>query len=207
MCRQTSFALGRPDSLGPDEYHTQSMPGALRLDSNSNNCFSANRLLQITPFMVEISKIMRKVGLKLYTAPCTIQERLCRAKTLDGDLESWLRSLPAHLHIADRSFPAEPSLKPRHSPSYALKQSVVLKLREDQCEFRRGLALADFKAGYYNLRMVIHGSVFMTLSEPIDSNTDTSIRDSRQRCIESACQAIDLIYNVFRTDNYFQTWS
>ena len=142
MCRQTSFALGRPDSLGPDEYHTQNMLGAAH--SNNPNTFSASRVLQITPFMVEVSKIMRRVGLKLYTAPCSIEERVYRAKALDTDLECWLGSLPMHLQIADQSFP-EPSLKPRHSPSYALKQSVVLKLREDQRKFLRGLLLLTLK--------------------------------------------------------------
>jgi hypothetical protein len=120
------------------------MPETLR--SNNPNTLSATRMLEITLYMVEVSKIMRRVSLKLYTAPCKIEERVVRAKALDNDLECWLRSLPIHLQIADQSFP-EPTLKARHSANYAIKQSVVLKLREDRHKFLRDLLLLTLKQG------------------------------------------------------------
>lgn len=71
---------------------------------------------------------MRRVGLRLYATPCTIDERVDRVKSLDTDLQLWLSTLPAHLQVEEQNA-AEPSLKPRSSTSYTVKQSVVLKLR------------------------------------------------------------------------------
>jgi len=48
--------------------------------------------------------------------------------------------------------------------------------------------------------MVIH-AVFM-----IDANEATFLRECQCRCIQSAEDAIDLMYSTFRTDDYFQTW-
>jgi len=94
--------------------------------------------------MVEVSKKKRGIGLKLYAVPCTVKERVCRAKALDTDLARWLRSPPVQIRIADESF-SEPYLKLRRRASYALKKSVVLKSREDQCKCLRGLFLLALK--------------------------------------------------------------
>ena len=80
--------------------------------------------------MVELSRIMRKVGLRLYTAPCPVEERLSRVEVLETDLECWQKGLPVYLQLVDRN-PAEHSLKPRHSATYVNQQSVVLHLRAD----------------------------------------------------------------------------
>lgn len=80
--------------------------------------------------MVELSQMMRKAGLRLYTAPCPVEERLHRVEALETDLKRWQRSLPVDLQLFDRN-PAEHSLKPRHSATYVDKQSVVLYLRTD----------------------------------------------------------------------------
>jgi hypothetical protein len=59
--------------------------------------------------------------------------------------------------------------------------------------------------GYFNLRMVLHGK-FFTQSGDIDSNLQWKVRDCQEKCIDSAGQAIDLIYNTFHNDSFFQTW-
>lgn len=128
MSRQTSFALGRPDSLGPDEYHTQNLP--VTPDSDEAKPSPAICMLQIVPCMVELSRIMREVGLRLYTAPCPVEERLSRVETLETNLKRWQEGLPAYLRLVDREPPEHP-LKPRHSATYVNKQSVVVHLRAD----------------------------------------------------------------------------
>lgn len=53
--------------------------------------------------------------------------------------------------------------------------------------------------------MVLHGR-FFTLSEEIDLNLQWKVRDCQEKCIDSAGQAIDLIYDTFHNDSFFQTW-
>lgn len=53
--------------------------------------------------------------------------------------------------------------------------------------------------------MVLHGK-FFTLSEVPDPELQWKVRDCQEKCIESAGQAIDLIYETFQNDSFFQTW-
>ncbi|KAK5302100.1 hypothetical protein LTR80_002966 [Exophiala xenobiotica] len=177
---QTSFALGRPDSLGPDQYHTQCLPTTI-----SGEAVSSPHVLQIVPCMVDLSRIMRKVALDLYTVPCEMEQKLHRANALDADLEYWLEQVPLHLRSEHQSRSNHP-LKSNRSPSYIKKQSVVLRLR------------------YLNLRMIIH-AVFMTHTE-IRPDEARLIRDRQCRCLQTAESTIDLMYETFRTDEFFQTW-
>jgi len=53
--------------------------------------------------------------------------------------------------------------------------------------------------------MITHG-VFMSLDEEIHPDHEEYVKQSRQTCIESACCAIDLIYETFANYSFFQTW-
>ncbi|KIW42799.1 hypothetical protein, variant [Exophiala oligosperma] len=181
---QTSFALGRPDSLGPDEYHTQDLP-----TKASDMTRSIPDNLDIVPCMVELSRIMRKVALALYTVPCEMGEKFRRAQTLDATLCSWLEQIPSYLRIDQDVFPSQ-SLKPHAFTNCTKKQSVVLQLR------------------YLNLHMMIHAA-FMT-QEDGDADTSsgfaTSVRQCQRKCLDAAESTIDLIYKTFLGDSFFQTW-
>lgn len=48
--------------------------------------------------------------------------------------------------------------------------------------------------------------MLFTLSEEIDSDLQWKVRDCQEKCIDSAGQAIDLIYDTFHNDSFFQTW-
>jgi hypothetical protein len=65
--------------------------------------------------------------------------------------------------------------------------------------------VSNYDSGYLNLRMVIHG-VFMTDAKLNISDEGECLRKCQYLCIQSAEDAIDLIYSTFRTDNYFQAW-
>ncbi|KAJ5782578.1 hypothetical protein N7457_004352 [Penicillium paradoxum] len=180
---QTSFALGRPDSLGPDEYHTQDIPGDSRpsdVEHSSNNL----RVLQFVPCMVKLSRLMRKVGLRLYSLPCPPREELSRATELDAQLDYWFQQVPCHLK-PQKATTQEPPLKRTGTASFFKKQSVVLMTR------------------YLNLRMIIFGKS-LTLTEVADEDMP-AIRECQQKCIESASQAIDLVYDTFKNYEFFQT--
>lgn len=120
--RQTSFALGRPDSLGHDQYHTQHLPTETLADT-----VTGHHVLQIVPCMVHLSRIMRKAALDLYTQSFEMREKIYRAKCLEEELTQWLGQVPAHLHTDQVSSEV---VKVRRLPSYIKKQSVVLRLRE-----------------------------------------------------------------------------
>lgn len=85
--------------------------------------------LDIVPCMVELSRIMRKVALALYTVPCEMGEKFRRAQTLDATLCSWLEQIPSYLRIDQDVFPSQ-SLKPHAFTNCTKKQSVVLQLRK-----------------------------------------------------------------------------
>ncbi|KAL4808583.1 fungal-specific transcription factor domain-containing protein [Aspergillus unguis] len=172
-----SFALGRPDSLGLDEYHTQLIPGTEDI-SNPD-------VLHIISCNVNHARIMRKVGLLLYTRPCSVNEKLQRASELDADLSRWLEKLPFQLNR--RMSQKTSSLKPQQQAGYVDKQFIVSMIR------------------YYNLRMIIHAK-FLTISEPIDPGLESFVTSCQNICIDSAGQAIDLIHEIYRTENFFQTW-
>ncbi|KAF9887692.1 hypothetical protein FE257_009645 [Aspergillus nanangensis] len=182
---QTSFSLGRPDSLGPDEFHTQSLPGETGSFKTSSSA-SIHQMLQIVPCMVKLSRIMRRVSLCLYGLPCSPEEGVSRATELDAQLDAWLRDIPSHLKPGTRQSD-EQSLKPRRVASYISKQSVVLMIR------------------YYNLRMIIYARS-LTMSEAVGTDHESAVLECQEKCIESAGNAIDLIYDTFRNDSFFQTW-
>lgn len=115
--------MGRPDSLGPDQYHTQHLP-----ITTADESLSSPHVLQIVPSMVALSRIMRSVALDLYTQPGETEQKLHRAKALDAELERWLEQVPSHLR-SDHQTSLDLNLKPRRLASYIKKQSVVLRLR------------------------------------------------------------------------------
>lgn len=79
--------------------------------------------------MVELSRVMRKVSLELYSAPCEMEQKVFQVKALDAELERWHTQIPVHLQPQDHKH-SEQLLKPRRVPSYVNKQRVVLQLRK-----------------------------------------------------------------------------
>lgn len=53
--------------------------------------------------------------------------------------------------------------------------------------------------------MITHG-VFMSVSEELLPEQEALVRKSRQISVDSACCAIDLIYETFSNYSFFQTW-
>lgn len=120
---QTSFALGRPDSLGSDGYHTQSIPG-----TRSNADSTKHVLLRIVPCMIDLSRMIRRVAIDIYAQPSN--ERLFQAQKFDAELEDWYSRLPAHLQHTQITLAKKDSLKPRWPTTYNKKEFLVLRLCE-----------------------------------------------------------------------------
>lgn len=52
--------------------------------------------------------------------------------------------------------------------------------------------------------MIVHGKL-LTVSE-IEADMASTVHECQNQCIESAFKAIDLMYDTFRNDSFFQTW-
>lgn len=101
-----SFLLGRPDTLGQDEYHNRAMPP---IDHSE---------YAIIPVMVQFGRIMRRVSIKVYHSRLPPAETVCIAFGLSREIDEWFESLPQR---------RDSSLK---EPEWRRKQRLVLELSE-----------------------------------------------------------------------------
>lgn len=115
---ETSFALGRPDTLGLDAYHSRCMPE------------KEQSVYAIIPCMVEFSHIMRKVSLFYTEAPTHRIEHTSTAFRLENELDAWLMSLPPFLQPGSSGRGSADSLR---RPEWCCRQKLVLELRGSTC--------------------------------------------------------------------------
>ncbi|KAJ5647919.1 hypothetical protein N7490_004291 [Penicillium lividum] len=112
---EMSFSVGRPDTLGMDEYHNRAIPP--RDDSE----------YAIIPWMIDFAQIVRKVSVQIYHSRITLQEKLQLALQIEMEMDRWLARLPEKLRPdigANRS--------PRSAlrdPKWARRQRLVLGIR------------------------------------------------------------------------------
>lgn len=123
---ETSFALGRPDSLGDEIYHTRSLPA---IDESQT---------AIITCMVDLARIVKKVSTSVYLSSDSISQKVVTAEQIETELERWLSGLPQIIRppllnpILD-----DPGLQ-RKVPMWANRQSHTLRFR------------------YYNIQMVLY---------------------------------------------------
>ncbi|GFF22927.1 quercetin 2,3-dioxygenase [Aspergillus udagawae] len=112
---EISFSVGRPDTLGMDEYHNRALPD--RDDSE----------YAIIPWMVDFAQIIRRVSVQIYNSRIALQEKLQAALHIEADLDKWMARLP------DRIKPDVlghlPSTGALRDPKWARRQRLVLGIR------------------------------------------------------------------------------
>lgn len=101
-----SFLLGRPDTLGQDEYHNRVMPP---IDESEYAIISE---------MVQFGRIMRKVSIGIYHSQLPTPETIGLACEIEREMDSWINSLPQRRGASLRE------------PDWRRKQRLVLELRE-----------------------------------------------------------------------------
>ncbi|KIM97424.1 hypothetical protein OIDMADRAFT_130637 [Oidiodendron maius Zn] len=170
---EMSFSLGRPDTLGLDEYHNRNLPKA-------NDTEYA-----IIPCMVDFSRIVRKVAIQIYHSRLSLQQKLFIALKIENEMNEWVVQLPRRI---------KPSLREENThlgglrdPKWSRRQKLVLGIR------------------YHNVRMLLFRP-FLAHSSRNRQGTPISISEGVIKCVESAQQTIQTIYNTFRTQTFFQTW-
>ncbi|KAF4986357.1 hypothetical protein FGRMN_10884 [Fusarium graminum] len=102
---EMSFLLGRPDTLGQDEYHNRAMPP---VDNSEYAIISA---------MVQFGRIMRKVSIGIYHSQLPTPETIGLACEIEREMDCWVDALPQRRGTSLRD------------PDWRRKQRLVLELR------------------------------------------------------------------------------
>ncbi|PYH78106.1 RmlC-like cupin [Aspergillus uvarum CBS 121591] len=108
---EMSFSVGRPDTLGMDEYHNRALP---ERDESE---------YAIIPWMVDFAQIIRRVSVQIYHSRITLQEKLHLALQIETELDRWMARLPDRL---------KPDMMERanggalRDPKWARRQRLVL---------------------------------------------------------------------------------
>ncbi|KIW74013.1 hypothetical protein PV04_02084 [Phialophora macrospora] len=111
---EMSFALGRPDSLGLDIYHNQTMPV---VDETEH---------AILAVMVSFARLARKVSVSIYASAQSTSERLATATKIESEMDAWLMSVPSIIRPTFHGDQLSTMIK---EPKWAKKQKHTLKFR------------------------------------------------------------------------------
>lgn len=78
---EMSFSLGRPDSLGLEEYHNRRHPPIE--DSE----------MVILPVMIPFARITRRVSITMYLSTASMREKIVVANDIESQMDTWISSL------------------------------------------------------------------------------------------------------------------
>jgi hypothetical protein len=112
-----SFSLGRPDTLGMDEYHNRPLP------PRDNSQYA------IIPFMVDFARITRKVSIQIYHRRIPLQEKLTIALAIEAELDKWIAELPDQIRPDFIDGAGSAGANALRVPKWARRQRLVLGIR------------------------------------------------------------------------------
>lgn len=110
-----SFSLGRPETLGLDEYHNRRLP---EVDDAE---------YAIIPCMVDFGRIIRKVAVRIYHSPLSLQQKLSLALKIEKEMNEWVARLPTT--IRPSPWQEEAHLGGLKEPKWSRRQRLVLGIR------------------------------------------------------------------------------
>ncbi|KAJ4129069.1 hypothetical protein NW768_007600 [Fusarium equiseti] len=143
---EMSFLLGRPDTLGQDEYHNRVMPP---VDESEYAIISE---------MVQFGRIMRKVSIGIYHSQLPTPETIGLACDIEREMDSWVNSLPQRRGASLRE------------PDWRRKQRLVLELRYHNV---RMLLFRPFVSHYARERLRPSDEFMATVEKCISSAQKT----------------------------------
>ncbi|KAJ5820003.1 hypothetical protein N7474_005594 [Penicillium riverlandense] len=112
---EMSFSVGRPDTLGMDEYHNRAIPE--RDDTEYG----------IIPWMIDFAQIIRRVSVQIYHSRISLQEKLQLALQIEMEMDRWLARLPEKIRPDIGGFKLSRSAL--RDPKWARRQRLVLGIR------------------------------------------------------------------------------
>lgn len=175
---ELSFALGRPDTLGLDEYHDQPLPP---VDDTE---------FAFIPLMVDFARIVRRIAIGIYHSRISWQQKMAHAWDLECELDGWASNLPARIRPAGLS-PSSPSssegLAALRQPKWCRLQKIIIEVR------------------YHNVRMLLFRPFLSMLAR--DSGTHPpGVAEAVDKCITSAKRIIQIVHDAMITNSFFRTW-
>lgn len=122
--------MGRPSSLGIDEFHNRDFPFTEVSElPNSDAELLDPPHCAIIRYMVDFSRITRHVCVKVYVTPNSTSRTVELAHQFDQVLDDWLASLPES--IRPRQTPEQPSMLTSIKEAIWMKrQRLVLNIRK-----------------------------------------------------------------------------
>ncbi|CAG9937423.1 unnamed protein product [Clonostachys rosea f. rosea IK726] len=180
--------MGRPDTLGADLYHNRRFPriGNGQNETETDSEMTEHPCCAIIEHMVHFSKITRNICLSIYLPETTIPMMVAMAGQIERDLEAWTQKLPEAIRPMGSSTQV-PSLRGVRDVQWVKRQRLVLNLR---C---------------HNLRILLFGS-FLLRSTAQERATMSDTKTGIQKCLESAKETIETIYQTYQHSDYFRTW-
>jgi hypothetical protein len=112
---EMSFSLGRPDSLGLEEYHNRRHPPIE--DSE----------IVILPVMIPFAHITRRVSMAMYLSSASMREKISLASDIESQMDTWISSLPERIRPGLTR--EESSSRILKDPKWARRQRLVLHIR------------------------------------------------------------------------------
>lgn len=189
-----SFSVGRPDTLGMDEYHNRALPE--RDDSE----------YAVIPWMVDFAYIIRKVSVQIYHSRITLQEKLHLALQIENELDRWMARLPDRI---------KPDIVQRatggalRDPKWARRQRLVLGIRKPplarpHCVVS-GTATKPSRPGYYNVKMLLFRPFLSYFTRKL-RHTPMELGETIAKCLDAAMKTIQVIYDIYRIHTFFRCW-
>ncbi|KAG0154248.1 hypothetical protein PDIDSM_1628 [Penicillium digitatum] len=112
---EMSFSVGRPDSLGMDEYHNRKIPP--RDDSE----------FAIIPWMIDFAQIIRQISVQIYHSRISLPDKLQLALQIEMEMDRWLARLPEMIKPDVGGYRLGRSAL--RDPKWARRQQLVLGIR------------------------------------------------------------------------------
>lgn len=112
-----AFSLGRPDTLGMDEYHTRQLPEITESES------------AIIPYMIDFSQIARSVSTRIYSSRAPWQEKIHTALSIQKELDDWIDGLPTTIK-PDTTIEGRFSQMVLREPNWSRRQRLIMRLRK-----------------------------------------------------------------------------
>lgn len=110
---EMSFSLGRPDSVGMEDYHNRLMPS---VDDSE---------IAIIPCMIPFARITRQVSVATLSKK-SLRDKIATANDIENEMDRWLSMLPETIR-PDVS--QKQGLKIVKDPKWARRQRLVLQIR------------------------------------------------------------------------------
>ncbi|KAL2868176.1 uncharacterized protein BJX67DRAFT_387510 [Aspergillus lucknowensis] len=232
---EMSFSLGRPDTLGMDEYHNRPLPAR------------DNTQYAIIPWMVDFAQITRKVSVQIYHRRTSLAEKLDVARAIEAELDGWVARLPGWIRpdvvvAGDREEESRcgGGRNALRDPKWARRQRVVLGIRyynvkmllfrpflnhyigqKQKQKLGRRRPKSKSKPKSMSMSTLNKVNPVAGIIEPTGTETETEtgtsesmpmpttdilIREMVSKCLDAAEKTIAVIHDIYRLHTFFRCW-